>query len=150
MGYGMEEYLKMKKETESWHKNICPCCNGVCPTKELEEDTHELCTGCEIKHYRPVHEIMDRFGIGSGEAYLRMARGKEEAEEKTKEQGHEIFLLKAKHIYDTGWETAGVFSSMEMMEGAKERYLKVKEKNGLSGDGFRFTQETYVLDRLEM
>ena len=84
MGYGMEEYLKMKKETESWHKNICPCCNGVCPTKELEEDTHELCTGCEIQYYKPVHELMEKYGIGTGEAYKRMIKtGLETTEMKT-------------------------------------------------------------------
>lgn len=54
MAYRMKEYLKMKEKTASWHKNICPCCGGACPTKELKEDTHELCTGCEIKHYQPV------------------------------------------------------------------------------------------------
>lgn len=73
MAYGMKEYLKMKEEAASWHKNICPCCGGACPTKELKEDTHELCAGCEIKHYRPVHELMEKLCITStGKAYLQM------------------------------------------------------------------------------
>lgn len=75
MAYGMEEYLKMKAETTSWHKNVCPCCGGACPVKELKEDTQELCAGCEIKHYQPVHKLMERLCITStGKAYLQMTQ----------------------------------------------------------------------------
>lgn len=61
MAYGMEEYLKMKAETASWHKNVCPCCGGACPVKELKEDTQELCAGCEIKHTSPSMSLWKGF-----------------------------------------------------------------------------------------
>lgn len=42
-------------------KNICPCCHGHSDYLDMPEQTSTfLCTGCEIKLYFPLHEIMEK------------------------------------------------------------------------------------------
>ena len=51
-------------------KNICPCCGGYSEYLDIEaERTQILCTGCEIKLYFPLHEIMNKLNVSKEEAY---------------------------------------------------------------------------------
>lgn len=51
-------------------KNTCPCCKGHSEYLNIEtEKSQFLCTGCEIKLYFPLHEIMNELNVDKEEAY---------------------------------------------------------------------------------
>lgn len=51
----------------------------------------------------------------------------------------DIYLLKAKHIYDEEFEECGAFSSKAKMEEGKKKYLDIKKKDSFKVDEFSFT-----------
>lgn len=51
-------------------KNTCPCCKEHSEYLNIEtEESQFLCTGCEIKLYFPLHEIMNELNVDKEEAY---------------------------------------------------------------------------------
>lgn len=51
-------------------KNTCPCCHGHSDYLDIPEQTSAfLCTGCEIKLYFPLHEIMEKRNVNKEVAY---------------------------------------------------------------------------------
>ena len=58
-------------------KNICPCCHGHSDYLDMPEQTSTfLCTGCEIKLYFPLHEIMEKRNVNKEVAYKILSRNK--------------------------------------------------------------------------
>lgn len=51
-------------------KNICPCCNGKADYLDISDKySYFLCSGCEIKLYHKLHNVMDDMHYTKEEAY---------------------------------------------------------------------------------
>ena len=72
------EYVFHRRlEEKRMSKNICPCCHGHSDYLDMPEQTSTfLCTGCEIKLYFPLHEIMEKRNVNKEVAYKILSRNK--------------------------------------------------------------------------
>jgi len=61
----------------------------------------------------------------------------------------EVWLLKARHVFDDDYEPIGIYASEMDVYMAKQLFLIKKEECGLDRKAFNFMEEKYVVGKME-